>query len=50
LSRGIASLARARPDATRILLVESAAKLASKRWHRQRLQLVLASMRASPPS
>lgn len=45
LHRGIASLADADPAHTRILLVESEAKLRSKRWHRQRLHLVLAGMR-----
>lgn len=45
LGRWIASLEGARPGATRILLVESEAKLASKAWHRQRLHVVLASMR-----
>ena len=33
------------PATTRVLLVESSAKIASKRWHRQRLHVVLASMR-----
>lgn len=33
------------PRTTRVLLVESSAKIASKRWHRQRLHVVLASMR-----
>ena len=33
------------PRSTRVLLVESAAKIESKRWHRQRLHVVLASMR-----
>ena len=33
------------PASTRVLLVESAAKIAAKRWHRQRLHVVLASMR-----
>jgi deoxyribodipyrimidine photolyase-related protein len=41
----VSSLAGRTPDDTRILLVESAAKLASKRWHRQRAHVVLASMR-----
>ncbi|MEM7286266.1 MAG: cryptochrome/photolyase family protein [Actinomycetota bacterium] len=33
------------PASTRVLLVESATKITSKRWHRQRLHVVLASMR-----
>ena len=33
------------PTSTRVLLVESMAKVEAKRWHRQRLHLVLASMR-----
>lgn len=41
----IASLADADPSRDRILLVTSEAKLAGKRWHRQRLHVVLASMR-----
>ncbi len=45
LNRGIASLQDAAPGETRVLLIESVAKLGSKRWHRQRLHLVLAAMR-----
>ena len=45
LNRGIASLEHAEPGVTRILMVESAAKLASKRFHRQRLHLVVTAMR-----
>ncbi len=45
LNRRIASLAGSAPATTRILMVESQAKLASKRYHRQRLHLVLAGMR-----
>jgi deoxyribodipyrimidine photolyase-related protein len=45
LNRRISSLADARPSATRILMIESAAKLSSRCWHRQRLHLILASMR-----
>jgi deoxyribodipyrimidine photolyase-related protein len=44
LNRSIASLRERAPQDTRVLLVESEAKMASKRWHRQRLHLVLASM------
>ena len=45
LNRRIGVLADADPDEHRILLVESLAKLASKRWHRQRAHFVIASMR-----
>lgn len=42
---GFSSLADATPEDTRVLLVESTAKLTSKHWHRQRAHLVLAAMR-----
>ena len=45
LNRTIASLADASPQRTRILMVESAAKMASQRFHRQRLHLVITAMR-----
>ena len=45
LNRSIGALATADPTTDRILVVESDAKLASKRWHRQRAHLVLAAMR-----
>ncbi len=45
LNRSIGALADADPATHRILLVESSAKLASKRWHRQRAHFVIASMR-----
>ncbi|MCC6438946.1 MAG: cryptochrome/photolyase family protein [Acidimicrobiales bacterium] len=45
LDRGVGPLATARPGRTRVLIVESAAKLRSKTWHRQRLHLVLTAMR-----
>jgi deoxyribodipyrimidine photolyase-related protein len=45
LNRSIGALADADPSTHRVLLVESDAKLASKRWHRQRAHLVLAAMR-----
>ncbi len=45
LNRGVASLADADPTSTRVLFVECDAKIASKRWHRQRLHVVLTSMR-----
>jgi deoxyribodipyrimidine photolyase-related protein len=44
LNRSLGALADADPRTDRILLVESDAKLASKRWHRQRLHLVLTAM------
>ena len=44
LNRGIASLNDATPADTRVLFVTSRQLLASKRWHRQRLHVVLASM------
>lgn len=44
LNRRIGPLADVEPGDARILLVESEAKVASKRWHRQRLHLVLSAM------
>ncbi len=44
LNRGISSLVGRQPGDCRILFVESAAKLASKRWHIQRLHLVVSAM------
>ncbi|HET9076449.1 MAG TPA: cryptochrome/photolyase family protein [Acidimicrobiales bacterium] len=46
LNRAIGAMAAADPDRTRVLMVESDAKIASKPFHRQRLHLVIASMRA----
>lgn len=45
LDRTSSALAEARPDTHRILMVESTAKLASKRWHRQRAHFVITAMR-----
>ena len=45
LNRRIASLDGRSPTNTRVLMIESRAKLASKPYHRQRLHLVLAGMR-----
>ncbi len=45
LNRRIGALADAKPGETRVLLVEATEQLASKRYHRQRLHLVLAGMR-----
>ncbi len=45
LSRDNAALQHASPSTHRILIVESDAKLASKKWHVQRVHFVVASMR-----
>ena len=45
LQRQVGPLADADPTDTRVLLVESDALLAGRRWHRQRLHLVLTAMR-----
>lgn len=45
LNRRLGAMNDAEPDTHRILLVESLAKLRSKRWHRQRVHFVVASMR-----
>ena len=45
LRRDVGPLRDRSPGEVRVLLVESTAKAASKRWHRQRLHLVVASMR-----
>ncbi len=45
LNRDIGALAGRAPAECRVLMVESAAKIASKRWHRQRLHVVLSAMR-----
>ena len=45
LNRRLGPLREATPATAQVLMVESQAKLASKRWHRQRAHLVLASMR-----
>ncbi len=45
LSRSLGALRAATPATHRVLVVESLAKLRSRRWHRQRAHLVLASMR-----
>jgi deoxyribodipyrimidine photolyase-related protein len=44
LNRSITSLADRDPTDTRVLLVESVAKVGAKRWHRQRLHVVLTAM------
>ncbi len=45
INRELGALREARPSTHRVLLVESTAKLTSKRWHRQRAHLVLTAMR-----
>ena len=45
LNRDLGALRTATPADARVLLVESDAKLTSKRWHRQRAHLVLSGMR-----
>ena len=45
LNRGIGALADATPDTHQILLIESTAKIASRRWHVQRAHFIVASMR-----
>ncbi len=44
LNRGIASLEHRRPGDCRVLFVESEAKKTGKRWHVQRLHLVVSAM------
>lgn len=45
LNRRISSLAGRSPEDTRILFIESAAKIGSRPYHRQRLHLVITAMR-----
>ena len=45
LRRDRGALADRQPGDCRVLLVESETKIGSKRWHRQRLHLVLSAMR-----
>lgn len=45
LNRHLGALRDAHPGSVRVLLVESDAKLRSKRWHVQRAHVVIASMR-----
>ncbi len=45
LNRSLRALADADPATHRVLLVESLAKLRSKRWHRQRAHFVIAAVR-----
>ena len=45
LNRAIGALATADPDRDRVLIIESAGKIAGRRWHRQRLHLLLTAIR-----
>jgi len=45
LNRRLGALAEADPKTHRVLIVESIAKITSKRWHRQRAHFVVTSMR-----
>ena len=45
LSRDVGPLSRALPGSDRILMVESVAKIDGRRWHRQRLHLIVTAMR-----
>ena len=45
LNRRSGALAHAQPDATTVLMVESAAKIRSKPFHRQRVHLIITAMR-----
>lgn len=45
LHRSLGALARAEPEADRVVLVESDAKLRQRPWHRQKLTYVLSAMR-----
>lgn len=45
LNRDLGAMSNASPDDTRVLLVESRAMIEARRFHRQRLHLVVSSMR-----
>jgi deoxyribodipyrimidine photolyase-related protein len=45
LNRELGALREATPGSHRVLLIESAAKLTAKRWHRQRAHFVVTAMR-----
>ncbi|MGB5565244.1 MAG: cryptochrome/photolyase family protein [Acidimicrobiia bacterium] len=45
LHRSSGALAAAQPESSRVLMVESAAKIASKPFHRQRLHFIITAMR-----
>ena len=45
LNRKIGALATAKPETHRILIIESAGKISSRRWHVQRAHFLITSMR-----
>lgn len=45
LNHGFTALAQAKPETHRVLMIESAALLGSRRWHIQRAHLVITAMR-----
>jgi deoxyribodipyrimidine photolyase-related protein len=45
LNRYLGAMAEARPGRDRVLMIHCHAKLASKRWHRQRAHLIITAMR-----
>ena len=45
LNRRTGALAAAHPNVTRVLMVESAGKISSRRFHRQRIHLIVTAMR-----
>ncbi len=45
LNADLSSLRGAQPDDTRLLMIESAARIRGRRWHRQRIHLYVAAMR-----
>ncbi|MFM9121324.1 MAG: cryptochrome/photolyase family protein, partial [Actinomycetota bacterium] len=45
LNRKIGALAMAKPETHRILIIESAGKIASRPWHVQRAHFLITSMR-----
>ena len=45
LNTAIGALATAKPKSHRVLMVESTSKVAARKWHIQRIHLIVASMR-----
>ena len=45
LNTSISALASASPASHRVLMIESAGKIAARQWHIQRIHLIVASMR-----
>ena len=45
INRGIASLADKTPDDTRILFIELATKFSDKKWHKQKVHLLLSALK-----